>query len=297
MHQFQNNGILRLLLKLGICKTDSIETYHPKVRDREDIAVMRCTQSGVIFLSRDDHIDIQTYKEKQDSIYIAPAWDRRRVVLHLLADNQRRANHFQKYICNKKWLDVGAGMGGVLDMLHNVAIETHAVEPQETRKQALISNGYTVYSELEEVQDSYYQVISLFHLLEHLDAPINTLRTIRSKIVDGGKIILEVPHARDILLTQYDLEAFKDFTFWSEHLILHTRESLNAFLQEAGFDNINITGIQRYPLANHLYWLAEQKPGGHEEWGHLRSTELETAYQQMLASIDKTDTLIATASK
>jgi hypothetical protein len=113
----------------------------------------------------------------------------------------------------------------------------------------------------------------------------------------GGKIIVEVPHAKDFLIDFLNLETFKAFTFWSEHLILHTRASLETFLQESGFKNIVIKGFQRYPLANHLYWLSQGKPGGHQHWHYLTTKELDKGYADMLASLDKTDTLIAIAEK
>jgi len=59
---------------------------------------------------------------------------------------------------------------------------------------------------------------------------------------------------------QTDLEKFKKFTFWSEHLVLHNRFSLAAFLDSANFKNTVISGFQRYNLANHLHWLKEKKP-------------------------------------
>ncbi|MFH0887262.1 MAG: hypothetical protein V1843_03750, partial [bacterium] len=117
------------------------------------------------------------------------------------------------------------------------------------------------------------------------------------KMAPGGKIIVEVPHANDALLSLYDSPSFKKFTFWSEHLILHTRESLAVFLQEAGFASIVISGFQRYPLANHLYWLSRQKPGGHMEWAFLKTPGIDREYAAMLAAHNMTDTLIAIAQK
>lgn len=134
-------------------------------------------------------------------------------------------------------------------------------------------------------------------MLEHFTDPINDLKAIKSKMTKDGKIIIEVPHARDLLISHFENEAFKAFTFWSEHLILHTQESLKKFLEKAGFKDIKITGFQRYPLANHLHWLTEGKPGGHTICPELRTPELDKAYMDMLAGIDKTDTLIAIASK
>jgi hypothetical protein len=56
-------------------------------------------------------------------------------------------------------------------------------------------------------------------------------------------------------------------------------------------------GYQRYPLANHLYWLTSGKPGGHKEWSFLINPELDRSYSNVLKQINRTDTLIALARK
>ncbi|MBA2117226.1 hypothetical protein [Bremerella alba] len=68
------------------------------------------------------------------------------------------------------------------------------------------------------------------------------------------------------------------------------------FLERAGFAEISIKGFQRYPLANHLHWLAKGKASGHLKWSQLRTPTLEAAYGEMLAGLNQTDTLIATAT-
>jgi len=57
-----------------------------------------------------------------------------------------------------------------------------------------------------------------------------------------------------------------------------------------------IKGVQRYPLSNHLYWLANGMPGGHEKWTFLNNEILNKEYEKTLASINKTDTIIASVS-
>lgn len=63
-----------------------------------------------------------------------------------------------------------------------------------------------------------------------------------------------------------------------------------------GLEEIQIEGVQRYPLSNHLNWLANGKGGGHKSpLSALDSDELLDAYQNALARIDATDTLVAIA--
>jgi SAM-dependent methyltransferase len=290
------NRIETLLVSLGICDPSSIVEFYPRVRDRDDVKVMRCTKSGVVFLSRSDHVSLSHYKTQEDFGYWS-SQSRRQALLDCYDDDLRRANQFESLIRNKKWLEMGTGVGGLLELLSTKAAETCAVEPQSVVREELVRCGYKVYSDIGESEDEHFDVITLFHVFEHLVDPLESLRVIAQKLARGGRLVVEVPHANDFLVTFLNLEAFKAATFWSEHLILHTRQSLETFLREAGFVDISVTGYQRYPLANHLHWLARGKPGGHKEWSFLVNAELDNAYRNLLAQLDKTDTLIAIARK
>jgi len=288
------NTVREMLCSLNICDEASIGPFFPRVRDREDVSVLKCQKSGVIFLSRSDHRETSYYEDCADLKY----WqvqDRKAGLMITAADDYRRSNQFRAMVSGKVWLDVGTGLGGILDLLKADALKTLAVEPQAGARKMLQDAGYTVFHDVQDVAENSIDVVTLFHVLEHFNDPLRILCDIRKVMKPEGKIIVEVPHANDALLSSYDNEAFKSFTFWSEHLILHTRRSLTVFLQEAGFHAITVSGFQRYPLANHLYWLAKGKPGGHTVWEHLRSVELEKAYADLLNRVDQSDTLIALA--
>lgn len=290
------NKIQTLLYSLGVCSEDSIECFYPCVRDRNDISVMKCRNSGVIFLSRCNHVNISRYNTQSGFNYWL-AKDRAQVLSDTLEDNKRRFEQFKDIICGKKMLDVGTGGGGILEFFSLVAAEVIAIEPQKEARNSLIECGYKVSADIEDITDSDFDIVTLFHVFEHLAEPVETLKKIFKIMKKGAKLIVEVPHANDFLISFLELESFKAFTFWSEHLILHTRESLKAFLKAAGFNKIDICGYQRYPLANHLYWLTKGNPGGHKIWKILRDPELESCYFKMLDSLNKTDTLIALAEK
>ena len=289
-----DNTIQHLLCELGISDAHSIVPFYPTVRDRDDVSVLKCQKSGVLFLSRSDHMEMAHYEEMDGFSYWG-ADERRKALLAYLEDDTRRKRQFEAIVTNKVWLDVGTGAGGVLDQLAPVAARTLAVEPQRIARESLRSLGYDVYDAITSVPDHNIEVVSLFHVFEHLMEPLVALKDLRSRMAPGGWLIIEVPHANDLLITTLNSEPFKAFTFWSEHLILHTRNSLATFLQAAGFQDISIKGFQRYPLANHMHWLAKGKPGGHLQWNQLRSAPLDQAYSDVLNALDRTDTLIATA--
>ena len=111
-------------------------------------------------------------------------------------------------------------------------------------------------------------------------------------------MLFRSPHANDFLLSELDCDAFKEFTLWSQHLILHTRNSLNAFFNNCDLHNISIKGFQRYPISNHLYWLRNKKPGGHKlALSVVDTDDLNRSYESALSLIDSNDTLIAIGTK
>lgn len=287
------NKSIKTLIRTGISTLDSIEPFYPRVRDREDISVLKCNKSDVILLSRTDHIDVRYYENK-DTLN---SKNRQFIIDNSLEDTNRRYNKFKNIISNKIWLDIGTGAGCILDKLSKYALETHAVEPQKDLRNKLLDLGYNIYSSIDKVPNNYFEVISMFHVFEHFIDPIETLMIIKDKMIAGGTIIIEVPHARDFLISFLNNNDLKSFTFWSEHMILHTRESISLILKYVGFSDILVIPCQRYSLSNHLYWLAKGKPGGHLIWEHLRNKNLEIEYEKMLTNIDNTDTLILIANK
>jgi len=58
-----------------------------------------------------------------------------------------------------------------------------------------------------------------------------------------------------------------------------------------------IKQIQRYPLSNHLHWLANGRPGGHQKWYFLDSPELHAAYEKQLTAVGKCDTILSSVSR
>ena len=156
----------------------------------------------------------------------------------------------------------------------------------------LNNNGIECVNALSELNDDKFDLITLNHVFEHLNDPINILVELQKNLKDDGIIIIEVPHARDLLLETFNLEPFKNFTFWSEHLILHTRKSLEIFATNSGLKLKKIEGFQRYSISNHYNWLLNGQPSGHEIFNNLNNNDFHKQYEKLLDSIDQTDTII-----
>lgn len=155
-----HNKVFSLLCDLGVCDERSVESLYPRVRDRDDISVFRCRRSGVIFLSRSDLMDESHYQDVEGFGYWG-ASERRQAVLSALEDDQRRADQFQSIVRDKRWLDVGTGAGGILDLLGPLASEPSDVEPRAAVREVLLKCGHKVFANLQEALDDHFEVVTL----------------------------------------------------------------------------------------------------------------------------------------
>ena len=218
-------------------------------------------------------------------------------------DDQRRAKlaakeaHFD--IKANIWLDVGTGAGGFVHALQERRpdLVVQAVEPQQAVRHALEREGIDIVGSLAQIPTASVDYLSAWHVFEHVTDPLGFLKECYRVLKPGGQCYLEVPHARDALLTRYRCAAFRAFTLWSEHLILHTRQSLVSFARAADFGNATAIGVQRYPLANHIGWLHEGRPGGQQRYPDLAEGPVAQAYADTLIAADQTDTIILHARR
>jgi len=263
------------------------------VRDDASLEVLECNQCGLVMLSSFQHIQAGHYADSgmhgRTGLSIE-SWLR-----ETEQDDRRRFEMLKAALVNRKVLDFGCGAAGFVRKARALAAEVAGVEP-ERRVREHWGDAVRLYASLDEAGTDY-DLITAFHVLEHLPDPRATLRELALRLANGARLVLEVPHSEDALLTLYDDDAFQRFTYWSHHLFLFNAETLRRLAAQAGLNAISIQQFQRYPLSNHLYWLRHGRPGGHQHWSFLNSPALDEAYAASLASIGKCDTIIAYLEK
>jgi 2-polyprenyl-3-methyl-5-hydroxy-6-metoxy-1,4-benzoquinol methylase len=194
-------------------------------------------------------------------------------------------------LANKRVLDFGCGAGGFLNKAQELAGNVAGIE-LERRVRDYWEGKIKIYPDFESAHGEY-DLITSFHVVEHLKDPREILKTLANMLAGDGRMVIEVPSSEDAFLTLYDSAAFQRFTYWSQHLFLFNTKTLLKLAEQAGLRIVAIQQHQRYTLANHLYWLSQDKPGGHQKWSFLDNQDLKTAYASSLAAMGKCDTLIA----
>jgi len=299
-----SNSIYDELIKFKLISNKNLYILNSKTRDAK-IKVIKDKETNIIFLEKiitskryysnlkyNDN-DRKVLKKSKKNVNVTTI--RGNIKTEIVEDDCRRIKQFKNFFKGKDILDFGCGWGNFLKKikyyksLNGVELRQECLKYIKNNiKKINISNNIEFFKKK-------FDIITMFHVLEHLPNQTETLKTLRSKLKKNGKIIIEVPHAEDFLILQDNLKEFKNFTFWSEHLILHTYKSLKTILLKSGFKTINIQFYQRYNFANHLGWFLKKKQGGHNFYKNLVNDELNKSYYKNLIRLKQTDTLIAVA--
>ena len=280
------NNIFKDLIDLKLTSTSTHKVFSENTRDKAGLKVYRDEISGVIFI-KDYFIGVQHYEnDPKESVFL---YERK-------IDNDRRVKSLKQFYIDKDILDFGCGYGDFLKSTKDIVHSSIGIELTTELVKQIKDIGIRAEKDINLVEDNTLDTIFCFHCLEHVQNQRDILNLMYKKLRVGGKIIIEVPHANDFLL--HNSKEFMKFSLWSEHLILHTYQSLKLFLEDSSFKDIYIKGIQRYPLSNHLNWLSKGTPAGHKNnFSLILSNDLEDEYCKSIISANMCDTLMAIASK
>lgn len=277
-----------------LCENKDYELLHRGTRDNENIDVLRCKNCGLVFLSSFEHVHNAFYESS--GMFGDKKVNLREIRESTLEDDLRRANMLKNLITEKEILDFGCGYGGFIDNARLYANNVYGIEIENSARQELELQGYKVWKSIDECNQKF-DIITLFHVLEHLEYPVEYLQNLSRLLKDNqSEIIIEIPNSQDALLSYFQTAAFADFTYWSPHLFLYNSENIRLLMKKAGLKINWIKQIQRYSLGNHLYWLANGKPGGHKKWNLFNDKDLNERYENILSENNMCDTILLSIS-
>lgn len=274
-----------------LCLGSKHKKREGKIRNLDDVDVLECENCSLVFLSSFSHMNEEFYQNgDMHSGLNIDNW-----VASTKIDDLRRFDFVKKKIKNKKVLDFGSGNASFLKLAKNVAKEAVGLEIDETFSDYFKEHNLKVIKNIHET-DEKFDVITMFHVLEHLQNPKEILKELSEKLEKNGEIIIEIPSSNDALLKVYNNKGFKNFTYWGCHLFLFNEKTLKKLFKDSDFKINYIKHIQRYGIANHLHWLLKNKPNGHNIWKMIDLNFLNKIYETILSFFKITDTIIISVS-
>lgn len=134
-------------------------------------------------------------------------------------------------------LDIGCDRGYFLDEARRYGFNTTGVEPSESARAYCKRIGLNVAESIDKLEGQF-DIMTLWHVLEHFMNPLESLSEIKAKMKDGGYIFIRVP-----AFDSFWPKVLKSRWIWFQprnHLYHYGRASLSRLLTEAGFELLRL---------------------------------------------------------
>jgi 2-polyprenyl-3-methyl-5-hydroxy-6-metoxy-1,4-benzoquinol methylase len=148
-----------------------------------------------------------------------------------------------QYVSRGTILDYGCGTGMFLKTCADAGWKSFGFEPDSGAKKLAEEKGLSVATSKEALAGNKFDIISLWHVLEHVTDLDQTLRFFSKSITENGRLIIAVPN-----YTSADAKHYKEF--WAgydvpRHIYHFEINTLKKLLGNHGF-NLEETKPMRF---------------------------------------------------
>ena len=149
---------------------------------------------------------------------------------------KERMKIITKYVCKGRLLDIGCYTGDFLNMAKHDGWHCFGIEPSVSLSQ-YVRGKYDIevfHEFLENVkfETNFFDVVTMFHVLEHLDSPTRQLEEIHRILRPGGILVIEVPNVENWIRR---LRKNTSWTFNRQHYYHFSYATLQKMLEKGGF--------------------------------------------------------------
>ncbi|MBS4071312.1 MAG: class I SAM-dependent methyltransferase [Algoriphagus sp.] len=191
------------LTKCPLCKSghflNQIEITDYAVT-KESFLLSKCTECDLLFTNPRPtseeiapYYDFLEYYSHQDNSRNLTHWIYQRVRNY---STSKKIELIEQYEEEGKLLDYGCGTGELLNEARINLWKVTGIEPNDkARNQAIKKLGNRVYPSIDELKkENVFDVITLFHVLEHIHDLRKTLKKLLSHLKSDGYLIIAVPN-------------------------------------------------------------------------------------------------------
>ena len=202
------------------------------------------------------------HASNMDSYYASEVYDSHKVKQNSLRDWVYKT--VQQWMFRYKWrkinqkskrmisthLDYGGGTGGFSTFTQKKGIRTTIVENSSSVLTQLKKEGHHAYGSLKDIgSDKKFDLITLWHVLEHLPNPKETIKNLKGRLNAKGLLVLAVPN-----LNSFDASYYQEF--WAgydlpRHLWHFSNKGLQKIIENSGFSLIS-----KHPLFFDSFYIS-----------------------------------------
>jgi len=249
--------LLETITRCPICEGELFSTVlqcKDFTQSQEDFQIQKCNRCNFHLTNpRPDRSSIGKYYLSED--YISHTGTSRSIFDFIYLKARETALNWKKEIISKKkypgtLLDFGSGTGEFLQSMSKAGWNVSGVEPSElARNKANQLLQATKVTETLHLASSSQDVITLWHVLEHLHDINSTMTKLKSVLKKDGLIFVAVPNLESA-------DAYKYRQYWAaydvpRHLWHFSKSTMRALLQKNGFKLEEI-----YPMRLDAYYVS-----------------------------------------
>lgn len=225
----------------NLCGLDNTETVQ---QAEEPFKVVKCKSCGLVYTNPqperktiEEHYQKEYYKQWMENQMERriPMW-------------KKRLKEIMKDKKNAKLLDVGCGIGTFLKLAREEGFETYGTEISEYAckyvKDNLKINVFRGNLEEANFPTAFFDVVTVWHTLEHIPDPKATLEEISRILKGNGLLVVATPNLNNyITRILYLLAKRKKLILFSNrakewHLFHFSIPILTSMLKETGYNII-----------------------------------------------------------
>ena len=155
---------------------------------------------------------------------------------------------------SKNILDVGAGTGDFLKICANNNWNVSGVEPSSDARNIAKEKSVFLNDELFDIKDKKFDVITLWHVLEHVEKLSEYILKLNELLTENGRLIIAVPNHKS-----HDAEYYKEY--WAafdvpRHLWHFSQTSIKKIFSE---DNLIVEKVLPMKFDSYYVSLLSEK--------------------------------------
>ena len=163
---------------------------------------------------------------------------------------KRKRRLLQGMTNNYTLLDFGCGTGHFIEHCKGSGWQVSGVEPNELARSLAAGNTMeTIYDDLSKVGAKSFDIITLWHVLEHVAELNKTIEQLKALLAVDGTLVIAVPNYE-----AYETTIYKEF--WAaydvpRHLYHFNRKSMKALLAQHG-----LKIVKTYPMLLDSFYIS-----------------------------------------
>jgi SAM-dependent methyltransferase len=228
-------------LPCNLCGSVDVDELGDRDRDRHPLRTTICRTCGLVWSNpRPSEEDVRRYYSREYRLdYKGHATPSLRHIARSGRGALTRYRDLALFLTRgDRVLDAGAGGGEVVYVLRKLGFDAMGLEPDERyARHARETLGVPVDTGF--VQDvsfpsGRFDVITMYHALEHVEDPVGILTTLRRWLVDEGLLLIEVPNVEARCI-------HPRHRFHFAHFYNFNQVTLEATGRKAGFQPMQMT--------------------------------------------------------